>query len=881
MFIGFSAFFLIASIVTMAITPRSKVTSGINNNEANALKTYTASYDGNEYAVVSDRQLQRYSLEDNSLLETVNFYDEISNLCQKDGYYFDSESFSEVTLHSEALKNGSGYYLIIDKYGSIFKYDVTESSGKKKLKIDDDNYWLTDRISLSNQIHTLQYRTRSLCIDGDYLYTLSDTDNSYVINVFDINDLSNGIIKSKNFFAFSSPNVDQKIKYGKNVYIVDKINSGDSKSETPYGFASRGDYLYLLTSRGLNRWNKDFYDFDYEHKVESKIVTDHISLYKDANEYFLSQMKTDLLAVPEATKLLVGITDEQINDATFFIGTEMYKEIFGGEAYVNKQIESAKGYADNNKDWLVSFSPINAEESIVIKKTFADVSKNLNCYTSENVTIGGMAYSIPNQELYFLDLKSNHLYSSAISATDFFEFKDSRSLETVSTKTDIDYSGFTFSSSKGNIGFDRNTNNLHVYFYGSRNISMVDLNKKDESGKIAPTIKQTISFEYDIRVFCQNKAGTRIAAFHQTEKRSINNVASFPLHVSVINPSSYQYHGLAIILFIVFIVLFALSVITLLVSFRAYRRTNKMLKLKVIQRDLKRNKFVYLALVPFVVLLIMFCWVEAIGSISFSFFNYTMMKPSYIWNTFGNYIQIFNDSSFWTMFGNTLFFLVFDLFLSIVPPIFFAFCLSVIKSKKLSGVLRGAMFIPAIVPGIASLLIWKVGIFGDTGVLNQVICFFQTGSTSSATYVPINFLHDENLARWSLLLMGFPYVGGYLIFYGGIMNIPKEYDEACQLEGMGVVKRFIFIDLPLIKPQIKYILVMCILSSVQNYERTYMLGSSGTVTFVETMYRQMKDVANPNYGLASAYATLIFIMLLFPVLLNFRSTKKTSMGDQL
>ncbi len=127
--------------------------------------------------------------------------------------------------------------------------------------------------------------------------------------------------------------------------------------------------------------------------------------------------------------------------------------------------------------------------------------------------------------------------------------------------------------------------------------------------------------------------------------------------------------------------------------------------------------------------------------------------------------------------------------------------------------------------------------------------------------------------------MGFPYVGGYLIFYGGIMNIPKEYDEACQLEGLGVIKRFFQIDLPLIKPQVKYIFVMGILSSVQNYERTYMLGSNGTTTLVESMYRQMKDVGNPNYGLASAYATIIFLLLLFPVLWNFSKTKKDTMGD--
>jgi hypothetical protein len=76
------------------------------------------------------------------------------------------------------------------------------------------------------------------------------------------------------------------------------------------------------------------------------------------------------------------------------------------------------------------------------------------------------------------------------------------------------------------------------------------------------------------------------------------------------------------------------------------------------------------------------------------------------------------------------------------------------------------------------------------------------------------------------------------------------------LEGLGVVKRFFLVDIPLIMPQIKYIFIMTFIGSVQNYARTYILKSQGTTTIVERMYRAMFEEA--NYGLASAYATIIF-----------------------
>ena len=84
--------------------------------------------------------------------------------------------------------------------------------------------------------------------------------------------------------------------------------------------------------------------------------------------------------------------------------------------------------------------------------------------------------------------------------------------------------------------------------------------------------------------------------------------------------------------------------------------------------------------------------------------------------------------------------------------------------------------------------------------------------------------------------MGFPFVGGYLIFYGGIMNIPKEYYEACDIEGLHICKRFFKI----------------VVKSVKRFD-----------------------------PIASAYATLLYLFLFLAVLANFRLQKKNALGDSL
>jgi multiple sugar transport system permease protein len=138
---------------------------------------------------------------------------------------------------------------------------------------------------------------------------------------------------------------------------------------------------------------------------------------------------------------------------------------------------------------------------------------------------------------------------------------------------------------------------------------------------------------------------------------------------------------------------------------------------------------------------------------------------------------------------------------------------------------------------------------------------------------PIKFLAQTNITKSSLVLMGFPYVGSYLIFYGAMMNVPDSYYEAAELDGITVTKRFIGIDIPLIFPQIKYVIIMTFIGSVQNFARVYMItgGDWGTKTPIFTMYTQVLD---GNYGLASAYATVIFVFLFAATVLNFRMQKK-------
>lgn len=323
-------------------------------------------------------------------------------------------------------------------------------------------------------------------------------------------------------------------------------------------------------------------------------------------------------------------------------------------------------------------------------------------------------------------------------------------------------------------------------------------------------------------------------------------------------------------LFTVFTVLafaaFILSVVSGLCIFspKIREKTGKTFK------DMAKSKFVYLAILPSFTLLCMFCFYPAIASIGLSFFDYTQDKPTLLWNNFKHYINIFTSKYAAEAFSNMGIFLAADLVFALLPPLIFAFFLTIMASRKYSAITRTLLFIPGIIPSVTGLLIWKEGIYGFSGVINLII--------RSCGGKEIMFLTQNSTARWATLLMGFPFVGAYLIFYGAMMNISDSYYEAAELEGCGVFKRFLKIDLPLILPQIKYVFVTTFIHSLQNFARTYMIDSKasyGTKTPIHEMYSYMLQ---GDYGYSAAYATVIFVFLLFATIINMKM--QFSGGDE-
>ena len=180
-----------------------------------------------------------------------------------------------------------------------------------------------------------------------------------------------------------------------------------------------------------------------------------------------------------------------------------------------------------------------------------------------------------------------------------------------------------FSNFGNGLGYNKFANTLYLKFQNERTISIVDINDKENC-----EVLHTYQGDFDVYSLTGDKDNTVTHVLRQVSKVSLDGATSVRLYACTYQPSRFEQKALITTLFIVAIVLAVLLLLVSLWLFLAFKNERQMRKVKVISRDLKKHKYVYLALVGFVVLLVMFCYYEAIGALSMSFFDYTREKPA-------------------------------------------------------------------------------------------------------------------------------------------------------------------------------------------------------------------------------------------------------------
>jgi raffinose/stachyose/melibiose transport system permease protein len=302
-----------------------------------------------------------------------------------------------------------------------------------------------------------------------------------------------------------------------------------------------------------------------------------------------------------------------------------------------------------------------------------------------------------------------------------------------------------------------------------------------------------------------------------------------------------------------------------------------LIKKDSVWRRIFRSRECYLLLVPTFLLLGIFNYYPAVSAIYHSFFSWNGANVQ-VFNGFQNFIDLFTDQDFLVSIVNVCKITVISILISISFPILAALLIYRLKADQAGYFYKVVYVIPMVVPTIVIFLIWKFIYSPMDGLLNTML------AAAGLKVFIHTWLGEYNTALYSILFINFPWVSGFqtLIFLAGLQNISISVIEAAILDGTGPVARFLKIELPLISAQIKLVVILAIINSVQGFVNILIMtnGGPGKSTMVPGLYLYRNAMQYGKMGYACAIGTFLFVVILTLTYLNLKYMKSNndSMG---
>ena len=225
------------------------------------------------------------------------------------------------------------------------------------------------------------------------------------------------------------------------------------------------------------------------------------------------------------------------------------------------------------------------------------------------------------------------------------------------------------------------------------------------------------------------------------------------------------------------------------------------------------------------------------------------------WIGIGNFQQMFTqDALFWKSLRVTAIYTLGSVPLSIV----FAFFLAVLLNQKIKGlpIFRTIFYLPAIVPVIASSILWLWLFNPDFGLLNAAADLLRLPRSQ--------WIYGEGSVIPSLILMSLWAVGPMMIiFLAGLQGVPRQLYEAVDVNGGNALHKLWHITVPMVTPTILFNLVLSIIGTMQTFTQAYIMtqGGPNNTSLFYVLYLYRKAFQESDMGYASALAWVLFIII--------------------
>ena len=221
-----------------------------------------------------------------------------------------------------------------------------------------------------------------------------------------------------------------------------------------------------------------------------------------------------------------------------------------------------------------------------------------------------------------------------------------------------------------------------------------------------------------------------------------------------------------------------------------------------------------------------------------------------------NYITLLQNPLFWNALGNTLYFVVVGVPLSIAMSLAAALLLHS-RLGRFKPFFRTAYFAPVVTTVVAVAVIWRYLFHSRYGLVNWALSYVGVH--------PVDWLGDPHWAMPTIIVFAVWKNFGYnmIIFLAGLQSIPEDLYEAARIDGASIWRQFLHVTLPMLGPVLLVVGILTLAGYFQLFAEPYVMTQGGplqsTVSVLYLMYEE--GFKWWNLGNASAVAFLLFVLM--------------------
>lgn len=178
---------------------------------------------------------------------------------------------------------------------------------------------------------------------------------------------------------------------------------------------------------------------------------------------------------------------------------------------------------------------------------------------------------------------------------------------------------------------------------------------------------------------------------------------------------------------------------------------------------------------------------------------------------------------------------------------------------KLRGVYRVLLIIPWAIPNYITALIWKGMFHKQFGSINAILGVFGVEPVSWFSQFSTAFAANLTTNIW----LGFPFM--MVMTLGALQAIPRDLEEAAEVDGASRWQRFQHVIFPLLKPALIPAIILGTVWTFNAFNIIYLVSAGQPDGATEILISEAYKWAfsrQQQYGYAAAYSVLIFLVLL-------------------